>query len=193
MLHNSVLYDSAKTWYLIKIWFFSYGLKCSQPSRLHYILIISISGRNQSMPESFCVEIIFKRMWNLVTFSGIYSSTNWRPFTGGQNSNLKLSFETQSFKPKNRKVIKTVQAVWREPYLFFFTFRSHQLCKESVQKEKLQSTERNVCTWQMSFSAIFVSNKITLTIFQIIYIRNKTLDPYVNGGLERRPKVQTCL
>ena len=30
--------------------------------------------------------------------------------------NLKLSFETRSFKPKNKKVIKTV---WT-PYLFFF-------------------------------------------------------------------------
>ena len=31
---------------------------------------------------------------------GVYSSNNWPPF--------KLSFETQSFKPKNKKVIKTV-------------------------------------------------------------------------------------
>ena len=49
---------------------------------------------------------------------------------------------------------------WREPYLFF-TFRSHQRCKMSVQKEKLQSRERNVYARQTSFSAIFLVNKIT--------------------------------
>ena len=32
-----------------------------------------------------------------------------------------------------------------DPYLFFFTFRSHQWCK-SLQKEKLQSREQNMCT-----------------------------------------------
>ena len=31
------------------------------------------------------------------------------------------------------------------------------------------------------YSAIFVLNKITASIFQIIHIRNKTLDPCVNG------------
>ena len=42
MVHNSVLYDSAKTACLGKIWFFSYGLKRSQPIRLQHSLIISI-------------------------------------------------------------------------------------------------------------------------------------------------------
>ena len=31
-----------------------------------------------------------------------------------------LEFKTQSFKPKNKKVIKTVWTIWREPYLFCF-------------------------------------------------------------------------
>ena len=34
--------------------------------------------------------------------------------------NFKLSFKTQSFKPKNKKVIKIVQTAWKEPLLFFF-------------------------------------------------------------------------
>ena len=67
--------------------------------------------------------------------SGVYSSTNRRPFIGGQNSIL------------------------------------------------------NVCGRQMSVSAIFLLNRITVTIFQIIHIRNKTLDPCIKGGLERRSKV----
>ena len=29
------------------VWFFIYGLKCSQPLRLQYYFIINISGRNQ--------------------------------------------------------------------------------------------------------------------------------------------------
>ena len=57
---------------------------------------------------------------------------------------------------------------------------------KSVQKEKLQSRERNVCARQTSFSVMFLLNKIKALIFQKIHIRNKNLDPCVNGGLERR-------
>ena len=81
----------------------------------------------------------------------------------------------------------------RALFIPFFTFRSHQQRKKSVQKDKLQSTERNVSARQTSFSAIFALNKITVTIFQIIYIQNKTLNTCVNGVLERRRKIQTCL
>ena len=45
--------------------------------------------------------------------AGVYSSTNWPPFT--LNLNLKFSFETRSFKPKYKKVMKTVWTAWREP------------------------------------------------------------------------------
>ena len=117
-------------------------------------------------------------------------------FSRGQSSNLKLSFETQSFKPKKKQKKKQ----WKLFRLFgesliysFFTFRNHQWCKKSIQKEKLQSREWNVCVWQMSFSAIVFPNKITASIFQIIHIWNKTLNPCVNGGLERRCKVETHL
>ena len=43
-----------------KISFFSYGLKCSQPIRLWYSLIISISGRNEIISQNFCMEINMK-------------------------------------------------------------------------------------------------------------------------------------
>ena len=36
MVHNSVLYDSAKTACTGKIYIFRYGLKCSQPIRFQY-------------------------------------------------------------------------------------------------------------------------------------------------------------
>ena len=42
-----------------------------------------------------------------------------------------------------------------------------------VQKEKLQSRERNVCARQTSFSAIFLLNKITAPIFQIIQFETR--------------------
>ena len=45
--------------------------------------------------------------------------------------------ELDPLKQKVKKVIKIAQTTWREPYLFFFfTFRSHQRCKKSVQKRK---------------------------------------------------------
>ena len=53
MVHNSVLYDSAKIACLRKIVCFSYGLKCSEPMRFQYSLIISISGKNQLIPHIF--------------------------------------------------------------------------------------------------------------------------------------------
>ena len=53
----------------------------------------------------------------------------------------------------------------------------------SVQKAKLQSREQNVCVADV--------NKIMGPISQIFHIRNKTLNPCLNGVLERRCKVQT--
>ena len=46
MVHNSVLYNSAKAACLGKIYFFNYALKCSQPIRLQCFLIINIYGGN---------------------------------------------------------------------------------------------------------------------------------------------------
>ena len=59
---------------------------------------------------------------------------------------------------------------------------------ESPYKKK-----NNVCARQTSFSAIFLLNKITVPNFQIIHIRNTTLNLCLNGGLEGRRKVQTPL
>ena len=70
---------------------------------------------------------------------------------------------------------------------------SMQLYLEVYLEEKLLSRERNECARQTLFSAIFLLNKITAAIFQIIHIRNKTFNPCVNRGLERRCKVQTRL
>ena len=61
---------------------------------------------------------------------------------------------------------------WREPYLFIFTFSSHQLCKKPIQKN--YSTENKTYARQLSFSAIFILNKIMAAILLIIHIRNKT-------------------
>ena len=74
--------------------------------------------------------------------------------------------------------------------IYFFILKSHERCKNYVQKEKLQSRERKVYARQTSLSAIFVFNKITVPIFQKIHIPNKNLGPCVNGGLEWTPQVQ---
>ena len=60
-------------------------------------------------------------------------------------------------------------------------------------RTKRKITVQRVFTRQTSFSTIFLLNKITVPIFQIIHIRNKTLNPCVNGGLEQGRKVQTRL
>ena len=106
--------------------------------------------------------------------SGVYSSTNWPPFSIGQNSILNWVLKLSHLKIKN--YLDSL-----EKALFFFTFRSHQWCWKFVQKEKLQSGELNVCAWQTSFSAIFVLNKIKQSILQITHIRNKTLDTWASS------------
>ena len=68
--------------------------------------------------------------------------------------NLELSFETQSYKPQNKKVIKLFR-LHGESLIYFFTFKSNQQCKKSVKKEKSQSREQNMYAWQTSFFAIY--------------------------------------
>ena len=63
---------------------------------------------------------------------------------------------------------------------------------KSLYQKKNYSSENKKCVRGRCFFAIFLFNKITVLIFQI-HIRDKTLDPCVNGGLERRRKVQTRL
>ena len=41
-------------------------------------------------------------------YSGVYSSTNWPPFTKCQNSILNWVLKLNPFNQKNKKVIKTV-------------------------------------------------------------------------------------
>ena len=52
---------------------------------------------------------------------------------------LKLSFETQSFKPNSKKVIKTFQTTWREPYLLFFLTSGVMNGAESPHKKKKET------------------------------------------------------
>ena len=53
MIHSSVIYGSAKTACQEKIWFFSCDLKCSQLITLQYSLTVSISAKNQLIPQIF--------------------------------------------------------------------------------------------------------------------------------------------
>ena len=46
------------------------------------------------------------------------------------------SFETQSFKPKNKKVINYLQTTWREPYSFFFLPLEDIISVKSPYKKK---------------------------------------------------------
>ena len=55
--------------------------------------------------------------------------------------------------------------------------------KTPYKKENYSPENKTCVLGRRLFSAIFVLNKITSPIFQIIHIRNKTLDPCVKGGL----------
>ena len=55
------------------------------------------------------------------------------------------------------------------------------------------SPDNEMCVRSRRLSAICLLSKMRASIFQIIYIWNKTLHPCVNRGLKQRHKVQTCL
>ena len=138
----------------------------------------------------FPLSITFQLSSQLGFIQALTDLLYWR-----SKLDLKLSFQTQSFKPNTTKVIKTVQTAWRYyrlPYSFF-TFKKRVINSVKSPSKKLQSRERNVCARQTHFSSTFPLDKITATIFQIIHIRDKTLNPCANGGLEQRRKVQTRL
>ena len=72
-----------------------------------------------------------------------------------------MSFETQSFQPKKKKVIKTVKTAWREP-LFFLP---EEVIDGVKCPHKKITVKRNVCARQTSFSALFLLNKIAVPKF----------------------------
>ena len=107
--------------------------------------------------------------WNLKITNGhfihaeIYWSSNWPLFTRGQNAILNWVLKLNSLNPINKKSDKNCLECLDGALsvLFFFTFRSHQGRKKSVQKEKLLSRELNACARQTFFSVILLLNKIT--------------------------------
>ena len=62
--------------------------------------------------------------------------------------------ETSFFKPKNKISNKNCLDCFERALFIVFTLKTPQRCKKPVQKEKLQSSERNVCVRQTCFSAI---------------------------------------
>ena len=102
-----------------KIQFFSYRLKCSQPVRLQYSLIINIFARNHSISQIFCMEIMMMEikqhlilppfvacgqmylLSNLIT--GFFDLYLWKEsidifnFLYGDNHQRKVPSETTTF------------------------------------------------------------------------------------------------
>ena len=64
--------------------------------------------------------------------------------------NLKLCFETQSFKPKSNK--NCLDCLERALFRIFFTFWSHQECRMSVQKEQGDLKKHADTSWAMTYS-----------------------------------------
>ena len=91
--------------------------------------------------------------------SGVYSSSNWPPFTRGQNSILNWVLKLNPWKQKiksNKNCLKSNKNFEKALFIILlFNFRCHQRCKKSVQKEKLHSREQNVCPRQTSFLPYF--------------------------------------
>ena len=103
-----------------------------------------------------------------------------------KNSMLNWVLKINPLHQKIKKWLKLFRLFGESLIYIIFSFKSHQRCKISVQKEKLHSRERNVCAWQTSFLPYFFWIKLRRRFFQIIHIWNKNLNTCFNGGLERR-------
>ena len=150
--------------------------------KIEYQMFLKVFETEEKSPLGF-KPFDFKT-WNYV--SGIYSSTDWPPFTGGQNSILSWVLKLNPLNQKNQKSNKNcLDCLERALFIYFLPLG---VMKKSVQKKRVC-----VCVRQTSVSATFLLNKITVKIFQIIHIQNKTLNPCMKGGLEQRCRIQTRL
>ena len=77
-------------------------------------------------------------------FAGDYSSANWPPFIGGQNSILNWVLKLSPLHQKI-KSNKNVETAWREPYLFYFVPLGVINGVESPYKKKKYSPENETC------------------------------------------------
>ena len=101
--------------------------------------------------------------------------------------NLKLSFETRSFKPKNKKVIKTVWTLGKSLIYSFFTFRSHQRCSK---KNCSPGNETCVHRRRLSLPYLFwIKLPYWFSKLSTFEARPSALESTVNGGLEQKYKV----
>ena len=81
-----------------------------------------------------------------ITMSVVYSNTNWRPFTGGRNSILNWVF-----KPKNKSHKNCLDCLESALFILFFTFRSHQGRKTTVNKKITVQRTKRVCAAEVFF------------------------------------------
>ena len=109
-------------------------------------------------------------------YTGVYSSTDWPPLTGDQNSILNL-------KKSN---------AWREWHIYsFLPVRVINGVKSPYKKKN--AVQRMKCMQMIHLFLLFFFYKIMAPIFQIIHTWNKTLNPDINRGLERRCEVKRLL
>ena len=83
MMHADVLLKLQKQWIILKTLFlgkywFSYSLKCSQPVKLQYSLIINISGKNQEYLQCFACSWPSResRIWDYYFWLDVASSVS---------------------------------------------------------------------------------------------------------------------
>ena len=155
---------------LLKLWLNLCSFRWLNPSRS---LVINLSLNGSKMQNiglgmgwiifiklalkilKLYVSILKLSLFHLFIIPGIYSSTNWPPVYQSQIGILKLSFETLN--PLNKKIKKywkLFRLLEKSLSYSFFAFRSHQRCKKSVQKEKLQSREQYMYAADLFFCHI---------------------------------------
>ena len=111
--------------------------------------------------------------------TGVYSSTNWPPFTGGQNSILNWVLKLNPSNQKIKSNKNCLDCLERALFILFFLPLGVINKVKSPFQITLQRTKR------VRGRRLFLQYFLTVPIFQIILIQNKTLNLCVSGGLER--------
>ena len=138
-------------------------IKCSSVSLLNTLLITLLKWMKYKNKLAFA--------YYSITFGDFKSSTCSKNLTNVKNK---------------KRIFWKISKYWHSAFYDLKNGVKRPYKKKNYSREKKISQ-------QMSFSEIFLLSKITAPIFQIIYIRNKTLNPSVNGGLKQKRKVQTRL
>ena len=115
--------------------------------------------------ETFCSHLVHtfrggESNWYLIqlsvqTHQNVYSSTNWPPFTEGQNSILNWVLKLNPISKKWKSNKNCLVCLKTDLFFLFFTFRSNQRCKVCTKRKITVQKTKRVCATDLFLPYFF--------------------------------------